>query len=293
MLVRHAIALPCIVHGYDPVSKRVKTIKTAFPSFIPHPTLEHLFADTSVGAVIVATPPATHYALAAAALAHGKHVLVEKPLTQNGRDARLLVTAAKRTDRLLMTDHTFCYSPAVIKAKQLIGKGVIGSLIRIESVRNGGRPIPESTALWDLGVHDVALAHLLLPTPPVRIQTLASPTQNTDIAHFILANSSGIAYYGSVNWTQPIRERRLTLVGSTGSLTITWDGPRELLMRTYRGKTARIVTPRREPLTMMLATFLARIRTHDTAPGIYEERIITCLEALHYSWRSGTVRRIA
>src|ERR1700722_20360258 len=121
-------------------------------------SFDEVLADPGVAAIAIATPAATHFDLARAALEAGKHVLVEKPLTPTVAEGRKLVDLADRGGRVLMCDHTYCYTPAVQRIRDLIRAGEIGAIQFIDSVRiNLGLVQPDVDVLWDLAPPDLSI----------------------------------------------------------------------------------------------------------------------------------------
>ena len=115
-------------------------------------------------AVAVATPAATHTEVVLACLEAGKHVLVEKPLAPSLAEGEKLVTVAEDRDLVLMCDHTYCYTPAVLKIHELVSTGQLGEIQYVDSVRvNLGLVQPDIDVLWDLGPHDLSILDFILP----------------------------------------------------------------------------------------------------------------------------------
>src|SRR6266576_7021280 len=129
---------------------------------------------SDVDGVVIATPVRTHYRLAKEALLHGKHVLVEKPLTANVAEAEDLVTLAIKQQRILMVGHTFEYSPAVNELRKLIQGGELGKIYCIEAERvNLGLFRNDINVIWDLAPHDISILLYLLDQRPERINVQA------------------------------------------------------------------------------------------------------------------------
>src|SRR5262249_31679730 len=117
-----------------------------------------VLADPAVDAVVIATPVASHFALAKAALAHGKHVLVEKPMADGVAEAEELVPLARRTGRVLLVGHTFAYTGAVRRMKAIVDAGDLGDLHYLDAVRvNLGIFRHDVDVLWDLAPHDLSI----------------------------------------------------------------------------------------------------------------------------------------
>src|SRR6185437_12917259 len=137
-------------------------------------SLDRLLARDDIDAVAVATPARTHSAIAKAALAAGKHVLVEKPLADSQSEAASMVAAAAERDLVLMTDHTYCYTPVVTRIRDLIAEGVLGDILFIDSVRiNLGLVQPDVDVFWDLAPHDLSILDFILPAG-LRPETVAA-----------------------------------------------------------------------------------------------------------------------
>ena len=129
--------------------------------------------DPSVDAVALATPVATHRPLGVRALEAKKHLWVEKPLAGNAADALALVEAAKKHDRRLFVDHTFIYTPAVRKIRDLVASGELGEVLYFDSVRvNLGLFQSDTNVVWDLGPHDLSIANHVLGERPRSVSAI-------------------------------------------------------------------------------------------------------------------------
>jgi predicted dehydrogenase len=171
-----------------------------------------------VEAVAIATPVHTHYALAKAALESGKHVWIEKPLTDNVEQAAELVALAEKNDLVLLTDHTFVYTPAVEKLKDLILRGEIGDVYYYDSVRvNLGLFQNELSVLWDLGPHDVSIMQHLIDRPMKWVQAVgarhAGQSQET-LAYITVQFEDNVIGHVHVNWLAPAKIRQVIVGGS-------------------------------------------------------------------------------
>ena len=127
-------------------------------------SVERLLARDDIDAVAIATPAKTHAPLALAAFQAGKHVLVEKPLADNAETAAVMVSAAEAAGKVLMIDHTFCYTPAVQYIRDTIASGELGDVLYIDSTRiNLGLVQPDVDVFWDLAPHDLSILDFILP----------------------------------------------------------------------------------------------------------------------------------
>jgi len=189
--------------------------------------VRHLLEDPKVEAIVVATPPATHLDVAMAAIEAGKHVLVEKPLASSYAEGRALVDAADESGVVLMCDHTYCYTPAVQRIRELIHSGVLGELQFADSVRiNLGLVQRDVNVLWDLAPHDLSILDFILPDG---CQPLAVAAHGADpigagqacVAYLTLQLPRGAIAHVHVNWLSPIKVRTTTIGGS--NRTLVWD----------------------------------------------------------------------
>ena len=127
-------------------------------------SVARLLSRNDIDAVAIATPARTHAPLALAAFEAGKHVLVEKPLADDAAHAADMVEAAERADRVLMIDHTYCYTPAVAYIREAVALGTLGEILYVDSVRiNLGLVQPDVDVFWDLAPHDLSILDFILP----------------------------------------------------------------------------------------------------------------------------------
>jgi predicted dehydrogenase len=194
-----------------------------------YPTLEiteayeEVLTHPAIDAVVLATPVSTHYGFAKQALEAGKHVLVEKPLAARSAEALDLVETADHLSKTLMVDHTFLYTPAVRRMKQLIDGGEIGELLYYDSVRiNLGLVQSDTNVLWDLGPHDFSIMDHLCGRDPIAISATAArhldcPFDN--IAYISARFDSQLIAHFHLNWLAPVKIR-LTLVGGSKKMLV-------------------------------------------------------------------------
>src|SRR6266699_2973568 len=176
--------------------------------------------SSDVDGVVIATPVRTHYHLAKEALLHGKHVLVEKPLTANVVEAEELISLAEKQRRVLMVGHTFEYSPAVNELRKLMQSGDLGKIYCIEMERvNLELFRSDINVIWDLAPHDVSILLYLLGKKPERIKVQAHAHLQPhihDIAHLDLEFMDGMTAHIQVSWLHPCKIRRVTIIGDAG-----------------------------------------------------------------------------
>lgn len=280
---------------------------------------EEVLSDSEVSAVAIATPAATHFDLVRAALEAGKHVLVEKPLTPTVAEGRKLADLAQRSGLVLMCDHTYCYTPAVQRIRQLIRSGEIGDIQFVDSVRiNLGLVQPDVDVLWDLAPHDLSILDFVLPDDVVPVAVAAHTgdplqTNRACLAYLSVWMSNGALAHVHVNWLSPTKVRTTLFGGSRR--TIVWDdmNPVARIMIHDRGinlveatalgiderREAQIsyrlgdmhapTLPEREALRNVMAEFAGAIAEHrrpltDAEFGL---RVLTLLEAASQSAENG------
>jgi predicted dehydrogenase len=180
--------------------------------------LEEIFRS-KVDAIVIATPVSTHFQLAREALLHGKHVLVEKPLTASVTEAEELVALAQQQQRVLMVGHTFEYNPAVNELRKLIQNGDLGKIYSIELERlNLGLFRNDINVIWDLAPHDLSILLYLLNQKPtqIKVQAHAHVQRNIhDVAHLDLEFDDGMNAHIHVSWLHPSKVRRVTVIGDS------------------------------------------------------------------------------
>jgi predicted dehydrogenase len=184
---------------------------------------EMMIRDPRIDAIVIATPVCTHYDLAMQALAAGKHVWLEKPLTLNSDQGERLVEQADRTGRTLLVDHTFTYTPAVRKMRELVSSGSLGEIYYYDSVRvNLGLFHHDVNVIWDLAVHDLSIIDYVLGDRPVAVSATGMahvPGQLENIAYITLFFASSLIAHIHVNWLAPVKVRR-TLVGGSRKMIV-------------------------------------------------------------------------
>lgn len=193
------------------------------PSAKLYPSWKDLLADGSIDAVLVATPVSSHFEVALSALKAGKHVLVEKPMTETSAEARILIHEAARRDRVLMVDHTFVYTPAVRKIRELIDDDKLGDVYYYDSTRvNLGLFQRDVNVIWDLAVHDLSILEYLLGDAPIAISAsgvghFAGSPEN--YAHVTIFYQRGAVAHLNVNWLAPVKVRQ-TLIGGSKRMVV-------------------------------------------------------------------------
>jgi predicted dehydrogenase len=189
--------------------------------------LDEVLADPGVHAVAIATPAGTHLPVAMAALRAGKHVLVEKPLAATHEQGVELVEEADRRGLTLMCDHTYCYTPAVLRIRELLHSGELGELNFLDSVRiNLGLVQRDIDVVWDLAPHDLSILDFVLPPGVTPVAVAAHGADGIGagracVAYLTLQLSTGALAHIHVNWLSPVKVRTTIFGGS--KRTLVWD----------------------------------------------------------------------
>src|SRR2546421_5761598 len=233
-IVRNLEALPCaqVVIVADLDAYRLASFSASRPWIQTTTQVEDVF-QSDVDGVIIATPVRTHFQLAKKALLHGKHVLVEKPLTANVSEAEELIALAKEQQRVLMVGHTFEYSPAVNELRKLVQSGELGKIYCIEAERlNLGLFRNDINVIWDLAPHDISILLYLLAQRPerIKVQAYAHVQSNIeDVAHLDLEFVDGMNAHIHVSWLHPCKIRRVTVIGDARMVVYDDTNPAEMI----------------------------------------------------------------
>ena len=220
-LLRNFSAMPdCWVKYVVEVSEeRRNYVETNFPKTLAVADMDQAFSDPQIDAVLIATPAATHYELTKRALAHGKHVFVEKPLATSTVEAEELGALAQANGRTLMAGHTFLYNAAVRYVKKLLDDGELGQVYYIYSQRlNLGQVRSDVNAWWNLAPHDVSiLLYLMKGKLPITVSAVGVSYIQPGIEDVVFATltwAEGITAHIHVSWLDPGKVRKMTFVGS-------------------------------------------------------------------------------
>lgn len=280
-------------------------LRPRYPSVRTTLDMEELLADESLDAVVIATPPSTHYKLACRAIDAEKHVLVETPLTLTGANAGDLVDRATRHGRRLMAGHVLLFHPAVHRLKELLDAGRLGDIYYVLGNRLGlGKARHDVSVIWDLGPHDVAAALYLLGDEPVAVTARGGSYGDAgvvDAAFCSLMFATGIQAHLNLSWLEPERTRRLHVVGSAGMAVFDdLELDRKLTLcdrrtpasaglghdaRSVAGDLVSLRLDVTEPLRLECEHFVAVVRsTADAVAGARESAcVVHVLEALQRS----------
>jgi predicted dehydrogenase len=323
-LIRTALATPAMRLRWvcDLDIERARKTLGPYTTVQATDSYEAVLADPEVSAVAIATPAATHFDLVRAALEAGKHVLVEKPLTPSAAEGRKLAALAREQGLVLMCDHTYCYTPAVQRIRDLVRSGELGDIQFVDSVRiNLGLVQPDVDVLWDLAPHDLSILDFVLPED-IRPTAVAAHTVDpigagrACLAYLSLWLSNGALAHVHVNWLSPTKIRSTIFGGSRR--TVVWDDMnpaarlsvhdrgvdrrpaqameqderRQALISYRTGDTLIPALPEREALMSVMTEFAAAITEGrpaltDADAGV---RVLTLLEAASRSAASDGIR---
>ncbi|MDO5745662.1 MAG: Gfo/Idh/MocA family oxidoreductase [Micrococcaceae bacterium] len=294
--------------------------KTGQPAVVT--SMDALLREHDIDAVAIATPARTHHSIAMQAIAAGKHVVVEKPLADNSTHGREMVEAARAAGTILMADHTYCYTPAVLKIRELLQAGELGEILYIDSTRiNLGLVQPDVDVFWDLAPHDLSILDFVLPggLTPVSVTAQGADPLGSGkacVGYLSMPLENGALAHISVNWLSPTKIRQMVIGGSRK--TLVWDDlnpqqrltifdrgvdlDRQEMIRadaedrkgatiSYRlGDTWSPALSEFEPLGLMVGEFASSIRSGDPAPtdGLSALRVLKVLEEASASLAAGS-----
>lgn len=196
--------------------ERLAEARRNFPSAHFASELDHVLDD--VDAVVVATPPGSHFGVAMRAIRKGRHALVEKPLTTSVADAETLVRTAAAHDVQLMVGNTFEYNPAVWKLKEIVDSGELGRILYVDTARLSlGLYQNDVNVVWDLAPHDLSIVSFLLDEMPETVAVWGQRhvgNRHVDVAYLRLAFPRAATHaFVHVSWLDPCKVRRVTVVG--------------------------------------------------------------------------------
>ena len=291
-------------------------INARFPAAQTTASFDAVLADPDVEAVCIATPPGTHYALAAAALRAGKHVFVEKPLADSAARARDLVALADDLGLTLMPGHTFLYSPSVNLIRDLIRSGELGEIYFISTSRvNLGLHQSDASVVWDLGPHDLSILLYWLEEVPLQVSATSRACiypDTPDVAFLSFSFGSGTIAHVELSWLAPSKLRRTAIVGS--QKMVIYDDTSSEPVRVFDSgvdlrtpetfgeyqlsyRTGDIVSPRLdvvEPLYEELADFCIAVRTGRSPRSSAQLglQVVEVIEAVDQSLSAGSAVEI-
>jgi predicted dehydrogenase len=298
---------------------RASALAARLPQGTPTDNILDVFADEGVDAVVIATPAATHHEIARKALESGRDVLIEKPIAASVDEAEDLIALAAQHDRVLMCDHTYCYTPVVERIREVVHAGELGSLNYVDMVRvNLGLVQPDVDVVWDLAPHDLSILDSVLPDglTPVSVSAQGSDPLGIGrscVGFLVLRFANDMLARVHVNWMSPTKIRTVTIGGT--DRTAIWDDlepaqrlriydrgidvgfgsaeeRRRALMVQYRsGDMTAPALPEREALRGVVEEFVRCVTTRATprTDGAAGLRVLDVLSAASVSAAHGGV----
>lgn len=219
-LVRNFFQIPTctLVACCDPSPERQAFVRQMFPGVNVTRNSDEVLQDDQIDAVVISSPTPTHYPLAKAALEAGKHILVEKPLTQRLEEARELIAIAEEAQRVLMVGHLMRYHPAIQWLTDFVARGELGELYYLYTQRlNLGQVRHDENALWNFAPHDISLALYLFEAAPRSVVAVGESYLQSGIEDVVFLNikfdNQRMAQL-HMSWLDPHKTRRMTIVGS-------------------------------------------------------------------------------
>ena len=198
--------------------KRLERVKTLFPSVKETQDYKELLKMPDLDGVVIATPVFSHYPLAKEFLEQGKHVMVEKPLTHSLDSCLNLIKLAEEKNRILMVGHTFEYTAAVNKIKEIVESGELGKILYVRTTRvNLGLFQKDINVVWDLAPHDISIILYVLGEFPVSVNCQGKghfKSEMEDVATTTLNFNNGLIAFINNSWLDPKKIRKTTIVGT-------------------------------------------------------------------------------
>jgi UDP-2-acetamido-3-amino-2,3-dideoxy-glucuronate N-acetyltransferase len=285
-------------------------VKKSFPEVFTTQNLDDVLSDKEVAGIIIATPPATHCAIAVRAMEMGKHIFVEKPMALTLSDAKKMNEVAKRSDRKLMVGHVLEYHPAIRKLQALVDSGALGRIYTICSSRlNLGKVRTEENSLWSFAPHDIAIIQRIAGEEPEVVSCNGGAYLNPEIADCTVTTlkfPSGMMASISVSWLHPYKDHSFVVVGSDQMAVfndlLPWKEKLKLYPHkvnwvqgkipvTEKAEAMAVSIEEKEPLLAECEHFLECISANKKPFTDGEEgvRVLASLEAAETSLRNGGV----
>ena len=268
--------------------------------------------DSDVDAVVVATPVSTHHRLAMEVLRAGKHLLVEKPLAATVGEATEIAETAHQLGLMAMVGHTFQHNPAVKKVAQVIESGELGEIYYVDAARvNLGLLQPDINVVWDLAPHDISILLDILNLDPVRVSARGEAyirKEPVEVAYLTLSFPGEILASLRLSWLDPVKMRRITVVGSKKMLVYDdlldekvlvydkgvdvppySDTPEEFKMSYRHGPGHSVPLAWEEPLRVQCQSFVNSIHTGESpsSDAWVGVKVVRVLEAADRSLQNG------
>lgn len=214
----------------------LRCAKKNYPAINLTTDFHEILSSPEIDAVAIVTPVFTHYELAKKALENGKHIFVEKPFTSSVAQAEELIELAERKNLKIMVDHTFLFTGAVRKIRELIDEGLLGDLYYYDSMRvNLGLFQHDVNVIWDLAPHDLSIMDYIIDEKPEAISANGRPhfgNSLEDVAFLTVFFNNNIIAHFNVNWLSPVKVRT-TLIGGEKKMVVWNDLDADEKIRVY------------------------------------------------------------
>ena len=202
----------------DSDNEKLTRISSLYPNIRVTENLDDILTDEGIDAVAIATPVSSHFEIGKKCLEFNKHVLIEKPLASSSEQCLELIRLSEQNNRVLMVGHTFEYTAAVNKAKEIVDSGELGEILYISCVRvNLGLFQQDINVIWDLAPHDISIIFYLLNQFPITVSGQGKAHFNKeieDVAVISLNFPNGMIAFIHNSWLDPDKIRKITIVGS-------------------------------------------------------------------------------
>ena len=298
----------------DLVEKRLEHVRAIYPDLRCERDYRSVIDDPTIDAVVIATPGKTHYEIAYASLLAGKHVLCEKPLCKYSEEGEQLLKIARANRRLLMVGHVFLFNSGIVKLKELVDVGELGTLRYLSASRTNLGPIrSDVNVAYDLCSHDISIFNWLLDSEPEVVSATGASFVQRGVEDVVLVSMkypSNVLASIHASWLSPKKVRQITAVGSRQMAT--WDDLQEPnpiaiydkgvdTVRDYKdfGEFSRMPTWERdvrlptisldEPLRVQAIEFLKCLQHGGTvrSDGAFGLRLVKVLETVVTSMHQG------
>lgn len=303
-LVRNFHAIGALKAVCDSSEIALKRVQEAYPGIPTETDIRKVLDRKDISGVVIATPAPTHFELAKMALESGKDVMVEKPIALKSSEAAALARLATEKKRVLMVGHILQYHPGLLKLKEMVSSGELGTLEYVYSNRlNLGKIRTEENILWSFAPHDISIMLWLSESVPIQVSAVGGNYLQPNIADTTLSNlvfDNGIRGHIFVSWLHPFKEQRLVVVGSKRMATFVDSAPKGEKLLVYEKKISTkdgaFVTEKPkgmpvsfdetiEPLRSECEHFLHCIKTRETPRTDGEEglRVLKVLQSCQRS----------
>ena len=231
----HALDSTRVETVCDKSEAALSRVRKSYPAMKTCTDSSEILTSPTIDAVAVVTPVWTHYELAKAALQNGKHVFVEKPFTSNSKQAEELIELAARKNLTIMVDHTFLFTGAVRKIRELTESGALGDLYYYDSLRvNLGLFQHDVSVIWDLAPHDLSIMDHVIKGDPEAVVATGEKHLNgvEDVAYMTIYFPGSVIAHINVNWLSPVKIR-MTLIGGQKKMVVWNDLVADEKIRVY------------------------------------------------------------